>query len=43
MPLTAAQITAALPRTALTRIECLPWPKIGSGKVRHQQLAVECR
>jgi len=34
MPLTAAQITASLPHTALTRIEGLPWPKIGSGKVR---------
>ena len=31
---TAAQIKASLPRTALTRIEGLPWPKIGSGKVR---------
>ncbi len=34
MPLTVAQIAAALPRTALTRIDGLPWPKIGSGKVR---------
>ncbi len=30
----AAQIKASLPQTALTRIEGLPWPKIGSGKVR---------
>jgi phosphoribosylaminoimidazole-succinocarboxamide synthase len=34
MPWSYAQITASLPPAALTRIEGLPWPKIGSGKVR---------
>ena len=34
MPLTVAQIAAALPPAALTRIDGLPWLKIGSGKVR---------
>ena len=34
MAWTTAQIKAALPREALTRIDGLPWPKIGSGKVR---------
>jgi len=34
MPWSAAQIKASLPAEALTRIEGLPWPKIGSGKVR---------
>ncbi|HVU37567.1 MAG TPA: phosphoribosylaminoimidazolesuccinocarboxamide synthase [Opitutales bacterium] len=34
MPWSYDQIKAALPREALTRIEGLPWPKIGSGKVR---------
>jgi phosphoribosylaminoimidazole-succinocarboxamide synthase len=34
MAQTTAQIKASLPRTALTRVEGLPWKKIGSGKVR---------
>jgi len=34
MARSAAQIKASLPRDALTRVEGLPWPKIGSGKVR---------
>jgi len=34
MAWSTAQIKTALPREALTRVEGLPWPKIGSGKVR---------
>jgi len=34
MSLTLPQIKAALPRQALTSVEGLPFPKIGSGKVR---------
>ncbi|MGA2052785.1 MAG: phosphoribosylaminoimidazolesuccinocarboxamide synthase [Opitutales bacterium] len=34
MGMNLAQIKAALPREALTRVEGLPFPKIGSGKVR---------
>jgi phosphoribosylaminoimidazole-succinocarboxamide synthase len=34
MGMNLAEIKAALPREALTRVEGLPFPKIGSGKVR---------
>jgi phosphoribosylaminoimidazole-succinocarboxamide synthase len=34
MSLNLPQIKAALPRQALTSVEGLPFPKIGSGKVR---------
>jgi phosphoribosylaminoimidazole-succinocarboxamide synthase len=34
MAWSTSQIKAALPSTALTRVDGLPWPKIGSGKVR---------
>jgi len=34
MAWTIEQIKAGLPTTALTTVEGLPWPKIGSGKVR---------
>lgn len=34
MAWTTAQIKASLPTSAFTRVEGLPWPKIGSGKVR---------
>jgi phosphoribosylaminoimidazole-succinocarboxamide synthase len=42
MAWTTSQIKAALPATALTTVDGLPWPKIGSGKVRELFDAGDC-